>query len=449
MLFVIALLFMGLAEAEETEKDLALIRVGETQAWFYIDVAEVTVTAFLLFDPDFAPEYFKDTNMPATQISFTQAQAYCLSIGKRLPTSDEWQLACHGSERRQYAYGNRYDPTAARVGRPVWTDGPKAVKSYAPNEFGLYDLAGNVWEWVDNNEAAGKSRYIHGGSWTDGPRRTQCGVRLKKAPDIAAINYGFRCARSMTEADRTRLAQQKAEARQKVQDAKAAQRAQEAAKVAAQEAVIAARAQQALKAKADAKRAQETEAVQKAESLSRKIAGMVRVGDWGAFYMDRYEVTVGAFQAFDPAYRPGEFSTDERMPATDVSYEQALAYCQSFGKRLPTSEEWKAACRGQKSDAYSHDAQYDPSLGQMGKTWYTGPDTVGTGTPNNSGVTDMVGNVWEWVDGWYDSAKTLRLLHGGAWADDQKTATCAGEAWAKPSTKRIDAGFRCVLDVAP
>jgi formylglycine-generating enzyme required for sulfatase activity len=243
------------------------------------------------------------------------------------------------------------------------------------------------------------------------------------------------------------FAEREAEAEQKAQEAQEAERAQHAAKVAAEVAAIAERAQQVLEAEAAAKRAQEAAAVRKAESFFRKTAGMVLVGGWAEFYIDQHEVTVAAFQAFDPSYRPGEFSSDSQMPATDVSHEQASAYCQSFGKRLPTSEEWKAACRGKKSGEYSYGPRYDPSQGQMGKAWYTGPDTVGTGTPNDQGVTDMVGNVWEWVDGWYDSAKTLRLLHGGAWADGQKTARCAGETWAKPGVRRIDAGFRCVVDV--
>ena len=448
MLGVITFLFFaGLAGAQETGKDLVLIRAGETGSWFYIDAAEVTLAAFQSFDPDFAPEYFKDSNMPATGIAFAQAQAYCMAVNKRLPTSKEWQLACQGPERRQYSYGNLYDPTAARVGRRVWTDGPKAVRSYEPNGFGLYDLAGNVWEWVDNGEAEGENRYVHGGSWTDGPNRTRCGVRLKKSPEIAAINYGFRCARSLTEADWAQFAEQEAEIGRKAEEAAAAESARQAAKVAAEEAVIAARAQQVMEADAAEKRAQEAEAVRKAESFSRKIAGMVLIDYWVAFYIDRHEVTVAAFQAFDPSYRPGEFSANSRMPATDVSHEQASAYCLSFGKRLPTSEEWKIACRGKKSNAYSYGPQYDPSQGQMGKAWYTGPDTVGTGTPNDLGVTDMAGNVWEWVDGWYDSAKTLRLLHGGAWANGQKAARCAGETWARPSARRIDAGFRCVADV--
>ncbi|MCZ6635072.1 MAG: SUMF1/EgtB/PvdO family nonheme iron enzyme [bacterium] len=440
------LLLLGMAGAEETGKDLVLIRAGETRAWFYMDAAEVTVAAFRAFDPDFAPEYFKDSNMPATGISFIQAQAYCRAANKRLPTSKEWQLACQGPGRLQYPYGNLYDPTKARVGRKAWTDGPKAVRSYTPNEFGLYDLTGNVWEWVDNGEATGEKRYIHGGAWTDGPRRTRCGVRLKKSPEIAAINYGFRCARSLTEADRVRLAEREAEAMRKAQAAGSAERARRAARVAAEEAEIAARARQALEAEAAAKRAKAAEAARKAEAFSRKTAGMVPVGLREAFYVDRHEVTVADFQAFDPSYRPGEFARGRRMPATDISFEQAVAYCRSLGKRLPTPEEWKTACRGEKSGEYSYGSRYDASQGRTGRAWYAGADTVGTGTSNDLGVSNMVGNVWEWVDGWYDSAKTLRLLHGGSWADGKETARCAGETWAKPGTRRIDAGFRCVVD---
>ena len=61
-------------------------------------------------------------------------------------------------------------------------------------------------------------------------------------------------------------------------------------------------------------------------------------------------------------------------------------------------------------------------------------------------ATDMVGNVWEWVDGWYDQAGALRVLYGGSWVDGPKRARCTGEMRAPPETRRANFGFRCAVD---
>ncbi|MEA1786020.1 formylglycine-generating enzyme family protein [Arenibacter sp. GZD96] len=101
-------------------------------------------------------------NHPVVHIAYEDALAYCEWVGRRLPTEAEWEYAARGGHRnRIYVWGNT--PEALATHANTWegefpvantkTDGYEGsapVKSYPPNEFGLYDMAGNVWEWTSD-----------------------------------------------------------------------------------------------------------------------------------------------------------------------------------------------------------------------------------------------------------------------------------------------------------
>lgn len=438
------------ATAQPPGDEMVLVQTGQDR--YYLSRHEVTVEQMKAFDPDYHPAYtyFDDARMPATAITFTQAKAYCEAQGKRLPTSEEWVGACGGLEGTAYAYGNNYDPNHARVGRKNWTDGPKAVMNYEENRAGLYDMSGNVWEWVDDGGDGGMQK-VYGGSWTDGPRLTRCGSARRAKIDLKSLNYGFRCARSLTEADRARLARAEAEARRRIQARVRREAARRKAAIkaadAARKAKIDAKAKTAREAELAEEQARAAEAARRAEAFASKVEGMVKIetSAFKTFYIDPHEVSVAAYRAFDPTYNPDEFSNGLRMPATGITHEQAQEYCGSLGKRLPTSEEWVAACLGETGNIYSYGKRYDPTRARTGQAWYAGAEEVARGEPNVYGVKDMVGNVWEWVDGWYGNNRELRAIYGGSWLDGEKRAKCTGAGWAEPDDRRSDVGFRCVV----
>ncbi len=443
----------AVTHAQSRLEEMVLVQSGLER--FYMSRHEVTVEQMKAFDAEYHPAYtyFDDAKMPATAITFTQAKAYCEAQGKRLPTSDEWVVACGGLEATAYAYGNNYDPNHARVGRRNWTDGPKAVMSFDKNRAGLYDMSGNVWEWVDDGGDEGGMQKVYGGSWTDGPSMTRCGSARRAKVDLKSLNYGFRCARSLTDADRTRLAEAEAEARRRIQARvrreaarrKAAIKAAETARIAK----IEAKAKTARAAELAEEQARAAEKERKAAAFAKRVEGMLKVetSAYQTFYIDPHEVNVEAFQAFDASYRPDEFSDAPRMPATGITHEQAQAYCGSLGKRLPTAEEWVAACVGEAGNIYSYGKRYDPGSGRTGLAWDAGAAEVAKGAPNVYGVRDMVGNVWEWVDGWYGKNRELRAIYGGSWLDNEKRAKCTGAGWAEPHERRSDVGFRCAVGV--
>lgn len=160
---------------------------------------------------------------PVTLVTFVDAMAYCawlsarLSVQVRLPTEAEWERAARGNLRsRRYPWGDEIDSSRANfLPDPALKRyrGTRPVGSFAPNAFALYDMAGNVWEWVADwyaphtyqasdrrnprGPAEGTLRVLRGGSWvTHDVDQLRCSHRHKVPADTYAYSIGFRVAYS-------------------------------------------------------------------------------------------------------------------------------------------------------------------------------------------------------------------------------------------------------------
>lgn len=148
-------------------------------------------------------------NVAAYNVTWDDAKSYCESRGKRLPTEAEWERAARGGiEGADYPWGDKYDAKAARHNTET---GPGEVGRYAPNGFGLYDMAGNMAEWTADwferdyyknsppenpkGPAAGAYKIIRGGAWSDPNRRITVFFRNWVRPTQRQPNIGFRCAK--------------------------------------------------------------------------------------------------------------------------------------------------------------------------------------------------------------------------------------------------------------
>lgn len=174
------------------------------------------------------------------------------------------------------------------------------------------------------------------------------------------------------------------------------------------------------------------------------------------FYIDRTEVTVAAFRAYDPEYEPAfEGNT---LPATDISWAEANAFCLSSGKRLPTETEWERACRGPGGNDYAYGVDFDTTLGRSGGKLDDGPVEVGTYPAGHAGVVDMTGNVWEWCADWYDrdtyrvspsrnphgpDSGEQHVFRGGAWYGNEAFSKCTHRPGNIRSQRDPSFGFRC------
>ena len=342
---------------------------------------------------------------PLAYVDLATAEARCADEGKRLCTAAEWRRACLGPEGdRRYTYGPTYQRGRCHAQAELpsgytsmtqvtpWLS-PSGAHPGCASAEGVFDLVGNVEEWV-RDDWNGLGGVVEGGAFYTLEWYADCTGRYSRQPDFrldpaqAVFSAGFRCCWS-------------AEA------------------PSAEDVGRDARAQLAAAPRSE---------------VAYDPGGEVAIGP--ATFIDRYEYP----------------NVKGAWPRTGVSWGEARQACEAAGKRLCTSGEWQVACGGEEGLAHPYGEVYRPGACAVMED---APTASGAhpACQAPSGALDLVGGVWEWTSSalalperGHAGMGDLYEVRGGAWSMDELKGRCRpveGYPAAPERARYPDVGFRC------
>ena len=408
------------------------------------------------------PSDYKGDNRPVEYVSWHDAQKFCKKLseltGKRyvLPTEAQWEYAARGgNQSKGYTYSGSNN--VKEVAKYDSSSGHSNVKSKKPNELGIYDMSGNVWEWCSDWYSSsyssssqtnpqgpnwGSHRVLRGGSWYGDASYCRVAYRTINFPSFTYFNSGFRVVCLPDNATSTAIETKKEADIEIVNDLNT-------------------------NVESNGKNYIET-----AKGLNLKMiyveGGTFAMGSnsgksdekpvhdvtLDSYYIGETEITQAQWRAVMGS-NPSTYKGDNH-PVEKVSWDDAQEFCKKLseltGKRyvLPTEAQWEYAARGgNQSNGYTYSgsnnvdevAKYDSRGGHS---------NVKSKKPNELGIYDMSGNVYEWCSDWYSSSYsssstgTYRVMRGGSWYTSASSCRVAFRGFLKPSTTNNFCGFRVV-----
>ncbi|MCP4695392.1 MAG: SUMF1/EgtB/PvdO family nonheme iron enzyme [Gammaproteobacteria bacterium] len=415
------------------------------------------------------------------------AAKYCAWLSEqteeeyRLLTEAEWEYACRAGSETDYCFGN----DEKQLGEYAWywenaRGGTHPVGKKKPNVWGLYDMHGNVWEWVRdwmgaspeetvNNSVgpdSGALRACRGGSWGDGVRSVRAASRLEYAPDLRIEDLGFRCARvQKSQTDVAEHAGQVLRGPVGKKSAWADKLDRDKYGVFADFSIRGViQRMRWIKPGRFMMGSPESEAQRnKDERLHEVILSR-------GFWLADTVCTQALWQAI-MGKNPSCFQGEEK-PVENVSWEDVTAFILQLNEEkpglelcLPAETEWEYACRAGTDTPFWFGNNISPKqVNYNGNYPYVGgkkgvfrDETVEVKTlPCNAwGLYQMHGNVREWCADWYGSypdkpvtdpidpdSGSGRVMRGGSWADGGQNLRSAYRFRHLPGDRPMSLGFR-------
>ena len=202
------------SDAYDDEKPVHTVRITQP---FYLGKYEVTQGQWQAVMGSNPSRFTGDPNRPVENVSWEDVQEFIRRLNSReggatyrLPTEAEWEYAARAGTTTRWSFGD----DASQLGRYAWYDGNAGGQTHPvgqlqPNPWGLYDMHGNVWEWVQDwygkyasgtavdpaGPSSGSLRVDRGGSWVITARRCRSAHRNGVAPGLRDGYLGFRLLR--------------------------------------------------------------------------------------------------------------------------------------------------------------------------------------------------------------------------------------------------------------
>ena len=444
------------------------------------------------------PSSNKGAKFPVTDVSWDDCQDFIKKLnsmtdgGYRLPTEAEWEYACRAGTTTKYSYGDNLTENDANTnGGSI-----KAVGSYRPNAFGLYDMHGNVWEWCNDlygpyplgsatnpkGPKGGAERVLRGGAFINFAQESSSSYRYRNTAYFRSFLYGFRLARTadIKTAEILVPKPDPATATPEPVNLLVAPFTEAKAKEAQKE--VAKSLHKEVEEKADLGKGVKLDLVlipagkfimgsPVTESGRGKDETQHSVKITRTFYIGKYVVTQEQWEAVmgtgflmfggNPSYYKGP-----KLPVTNVSWNDCQEFIKKLndktkgGYRLPTEAEWEYACRAGTTTAYSFGDEITSEDANYGDCIIDKPVEVGSYKANAFGLYEMHGNVWEWCEDWKadypvgsatdprgPAMGTYRVLRGGSFVVIESKARSSYRHNNSPTGKYLSrVGFRLARD---
>ncbi len=457
-------------DASSDEKPAHLV----TLTTFYMAETEVTQELWQTVMGT-NPSAFSGSNLPVEYVSWDDCQTFIARLNAMtgqefaLPTEAQWEFAARGgneSEGYKYCGSNN-------VGDVAWYSSNSgntthAVGTKQPNELGFYDLSGNVQEWVNDRfgyygsehevdptgAESGTGRMYRGGSWSGAARYCRVSYRYSNRSDRKFNYLGLRLAAKVVKVTENNEEEELPGEEEQPGETPGTPEVEK------KNWFVNGASFNMVKVEGGSFIMGGT--YEQGDDVDRDELPIHRVTLDG-YYIGETEVTQALWEAVmgsNPSYFIG---TD--LPVEGVSWND----CQEFVERLnaltegnfalPTEAQWEFAARGgNKSEGYKYCGSDDIDA----VAWYSDNSSgkihaVGTKQPNELGLYDMSGNVWEWCSDWYGSYSSAavtnpagpasgfyRVNRGGSWFNYARICRTSDRHIITPDGRGSDLGLRLV-----